>query len=142
MPTADPRSEPGRPTVVAIVDTSPDTIGLLAEGIERAGFVVVSALTHEIRNGHLDLRAFVEQHRPKVFVYDIAPPYERNYRLLQHVRAVADHGIRFVLTSTNAAHVQQLVGRDDRVYEVIDRSLNIDLIVSAVKEAAKARETR
>lgn len=128
--------------VVVVVDTSPDTVSLLAEGIEKAGFVVVSVLTHEIRQGRVDIRAFVEQHRPKVVVYDIAPPYERNYRLLHHVRAVADHGIRFVLTSTNAAHVQQLVGRDDRVYEVIDRPGDMDLIVSAVKEAAKARETR
>jgi DNA-binding NtrC family response regulator len=125
------------------VNTSPDTVELLGQVFEHAGFVVVSAFTFDIRSGKTDIQAFIRQHQPRVVVYDIAPPYERNFRLFQHVRSlVPEDGLRYVLTSTNAAHVQRLSDRDERIYEVVDKPVDLDRIVTAVKEAAKARNTR
>jgi CheY-like chemotaxis protein len=130
-------------SVVAIINTSPDTIELLSGVLEAAGFVVISGYTHDIRSGKLNLVVFLQQHAPRVIVYDIAPPYERNYRLFEHVRSMAcAENCRFVLTSTNAAHVQKLARRDERVFEVVDKPVDLDLIVTAVKEAALARPTR
>jgi CheY-like chemotaxis protein len=72
--------------------------------VEQAAFVVVTAMTAAIRDGKVDLESFMRQHKPKVIVYDIAIPYEQNWRLFQHLRkSPASTGVRFVLTTTNVA---------------------------------------
>jgi CheY-like chemotaxis protein len=132
-----------RPPTVAIVNTSPDTIELLRQPLERAGFVVVSCYTYDIRDGKVDFQAFLDMHHPQVIAYDIAVPYTKNFRLYEHIRSIpAVEHTNFVLTSTNARVVQKLVGRDDKVYEVIDRKEDLDRIIQAIKDASRARPTR
>ena len=88
---------------VAVINTSPDVVDMLRLTLEHAGIVVVTALTWEIRDGEVDLERFVAQHQPRVVIYDVAPPYEINWRLFLHVRAMSVmEGVQFVLTSTNA----------------------------------------
>jgi DNA-binding NtrC family response regulator len=128
---------------IAIINSSPDVVEMLRNVFSTAGFLVVSTYTHDIRDGKIDFEAFMRQHRPRVVVYDIAPPYERNLRLYEHVRAmpvVAD--CHFVLTTTNAARVTAMVRRDERVYEIVDRDEDLLNLVKAVKEATRARATR
>lgn len=132
-----------RPVTVAIVNTSPDTIDLLRMPLERAGFVVVSCFTYDIRDGKIDFDAFMRTHRPAVIAYDVSVPYVKNFRLYEHVRAMPSvRESRFVLTSTNAPVVQKLAGRDEKVYEVVDKAENLDRIIRAVKDASRARPTR
>ena len=128
--------------VVAIINTSPDTVGLLAALLERAGFLVVTAYTHDIRAGSVDLEAFLRTHRPRVIVYDIAPPYERNWQFLQHLRHTTLGGYQFVLTTTNPSRVEPFVKGDDRVYEVVDKDGSLDEILRATREAARSRSLR
>src|ERR1041384_5606879 len=71
--------------VVAVINTSPDVVELLRAALEQAGLVTVSAFTYDIRDGRVDLEAFIRQHDPRVVVYDIAPPYDVNWRLFEHV---------------------------------------------------------
>ena len=47
-----------------------------------------------------------------------------------------------VLTSINARHVENLAGRNERVYEVVGKPMDMDAIVRAVKEASRSRPTR
>jgi DNA-binding NtrC family response regulator len=132
-----------RAATVAIVNTSPDTVELLRVPLERAGFVVVSCFTHDIRDGRIDFDAFMRIHRPAIIAYDIAVPYAKNFRLYEHVRSMdAVKQCRFVLTSTNASVVQKLVGRDEKVYEVVDKDADLDRIIQAIKDASRARATR
>ena len=129
--------------VVLVLNTSPDTIEMLRGVLQKAGMVVLSAYTYDVRDGRVDLDAMMREHHPSVVVYDIAPPYDENWRLFRHLRAVdAMRGSRFVLTTTNLTHVQPLVGRDERIYEVVGRPLDLDEITKAVKEALRARPTR
>ena len=126
--------------VVAVVNTNPDLVELLKVHIEKAGFVVLVIHIHDIRQG-LDVGAVLAQHDPQVIVYDVVFPYERNWRFLQHLRETTFSGRRFVLTTPNEAGVRKLVGRDERVYEVLDDRADTDTIVQAVREAARARST-
>jgi len=131
------------PDVVAVINTSPDTVEMLRTTLERAGFVVITGYTFDIRDGRLDIDAFVTRHQPRVVVYDVAPPYDQNWRLFQHVRSLESMKTRtFVITSTNPKHLERLVGRDDRIYEIVGRPLDLDAVVTAVKEAFKSRPTR
>jgi CheY-like chemotaxis protein len=131
------------PPVVAIINTSADIIDMLRIALERAGILSVTAFTTEIREGSVDLERFVNQHQPKVILYDIAPPYDANWMLFQHVRAMPVMAGRFfVLTATNATHVERLAGSDHRIYEIVGKPLDLDQIVQATREALRARPTR
>ena len=127
--------------VVAVINTNPDLVELLKARIEAAGFVVLILHLEDIRKG-LDLGAVLRTHEPHVIVYDVVIPYERNWRFLQHLRETTLRDYRFVLTTPNAAALSRLVGRDEKVYEVLDDRADIDAIVQAVREAARARPTR
>jgi DNA-binding response OmpR family regulator len=134
--------ESNHPAVVLIINTSPDTVDLLKDVFEQAGFLVVSTFTWAIQNGTADVESILRVHRPTVVVYDIAPPYERNWAFFVHLRDGLLKAVRFVLTSANVAHVEALVGRDERIYEVVGKPHDLDVIVRATKEAARARPTR
>ena len=124
------------PPVAAIFNSSPDTIDMLRTVFERAGIVVVSGFTYDIRDGKLELEAFMRQHHPNVVVYDIAPPYDGNWQLLLHLRSTpALKHLPFVLTSTNASYVQRLAQSDERIYEVIGKPYDLEQIVQATNEA-------
>lgn len=136
-----PRTQ--RPPVIAVLNTSPDTVDLLKHVFESAGFVVVSGFTFDIAAGKLDLETFLPVHQPDVIVYDVAPPYEKNWRFLEHLRATALRGYRFVLTTTNVAHVERLVlPKDEKIYEVVGRAEDLDEILRATREALRARDVR
>jgi len=130
------------PLVVAIFNSSPDIVDTLRHAIERAGAVVVSVLTHEVREGHVDFEGFLRQHYPRVILYDIAPPYDANWRLFQHTAHMdAMKGRAIVVSSVNTAQVAKVMGADKRVFEVVGKAEDLDQIVRAVKEAARSRPT-
>lgn len=127
--------------VVTVINTNPDLIELLKARIEAAGFVVLVLHIADIRQG-LDLAAVLAEHDPKVIVYDVVAPYQRNWRFLQHLRETTLKGRQFVLTSPNASALEPLVGKDDEVYQIVEDGSDIDAIVQAVREAARARAVR
>ena len=127
--------------VVAVVNTNPDLVDLLKARIEQAGLVVVVMHIADIRAG-LDVERMMAQHDPAVIVYDVVAPYEQSWRFLQHLRGTVFNGRRFVLTSPNADGLAGLVGKDEKVYEILDDGGDIDAIVQAVREAVRARPTR
>jgi DNA-binding response OmpR family regulator len=133
----------GKPVVVAVMNTSPDTIQLLRTPLEKAGFTVVSAMTYELRDGVVDLESFVRQHDPKVVVYDVAPPYEANWRLFEHLSSASVlRSAFFVVTTTNVAQLRKVAGSDQDLHEIVGKPLDLEEVVSAVVEAAHQRPVR
>lgn len=133
----------GAPTVVAIVNTNPDLVRLLRVAIEQAGFIVLVMHIEDIKLGETDMDMLLQQHDPRVVVYDVAPPYDQNWRFLDHLRKRTDFRRRqFVLTSVNVERLEEVVGTDETVYEVVGRDKDIGEVVRAVKEASRARPTR
>ena len=125
-----------------MINSSRELVELLKVSLEQAGMLVVTLLSHQIRNGSVDVDAFIRQHDPQVIVYDIAPPYESDWALLEHIRSFKglEH-CKFVLTSPNVAHVRGLVGRDERVHEIVGKPHDIGEFVGAVLQALKAGPT-
>jgi DNA-binding NarL/FixJ family response regulator len=128
---------------VAVFNTSDDIVEMLRIALENAGFLVVTGHITDMIRGSFDVQRFVAQHNPRVIVYDIAPPYERNWQFLEHLRHMPDIAHRpFVLTSTHAARVRELarVG-DEMIHEILGKPYDIEEIVEAAKAAAAGTET-
>ena len=116
---------------------------MVRRAFEPAGIVVVTLLTFQIREGAVDLENFLRQHNPTVVVYDIAPPYEANWQLFLHIRSLDSmQGRKIIVTSTNKKHVEKLAGRDETIYEIVGKPVDLTRLVHAVKEAARQRPSR
>ena len=136
------RAPRAHPPVAAVINTSPDTVDLLKDVLEKAGFLVVTGYTHDVRDGKLDLEMLLRVSNPAVIVWDIAPPYDRNYAFLQLLLSSVLQGRRLILTSPNKARVEELVGVDYAVYEVVGKEEDLANIARAAKEASRSRDAR
>ena len=132
-------SKSGPPTV-AILNANDDTVEMLRLLIESEGMVAVSAHVDDIRRGQFDFGGFLEEHDPKVIIYDIPPPYDRSWLFLEHLRTLPSvKGRQLVLTSTNPGRVHQVVERvEEPILEVIGKPYDMKVIVDAVKQALNA----
>ena len=125
--------------MVAVFNTSEDTTDMLRTALERAGHTVVTAFTHALRDGKTDLEALMRQHRPRVVVYDIALPYESNWRLCEHIRnSPACEGVAFVLTTTNVSQVADIVGRHEQILEIVGKPYDLGLLIDRVNDAIRS----
>ena len=121
--------------VIAVINSSSDTVDLLRTVLEQEGFQTVVGHIPEIKQGGLDFVAFLEHHAPAVIIYDISLPYDANWNFLRLVRsseAVKD--LPFVLTTTNKPALEQLVGATETL-EIIGKPYDLQQVVNAVRKA-------
>jgi len=127
-----------QPQVVAVINSNDDVLELLRIVLEQAGFAVVTTHIDAIKRAAIDFEQFIRQHGPAAIVYDVPPPYERQWQFLQHIRAMPFvSGTPFVLTTTNVAQVQRAVGAQESFCEIIGKPYDLDRIVDAVRKAVK-----
>ena len=130
-----PASDAPLPTV-AVINGLQDTIDMLRFVLEDAGFRVVDTQARDVRRGQVDLAEFVQRHDAAVVLYDIAIPYDENWRALQERRAApALATTPFVVTTTNQRALEGVVGPTDAV-EIIGKPYGPHRIVEAVRRAA------
>ena len=125
--------------MVAIFNSSDDLLYMLRMLFERNGFVTAVGHVNALRNGTLDLTAFVQQYRPAVVVYDLVPPYGQQWAFLDHLRSTSPlSGRPFVLTSTNARMARELAGRSEPVLEVLGRPFDFEELLHSVRRVLEA----
>jgi len=134
----DAQSDGGAPEtkpVIAVFNSSDDTVDLLRTYLEDQGFQTVAGHIPDVKKGELDLVAFIEHHAPTVIVYDISPPYDANWTFLRLVRSSAPvRDRRFVITTTNKPALDKLVGATEAI-EIIGKPYDLQRVAAAVRSA-------
>ena len=104
--------------------------------ISRTRATSSSARTARSEGRRAALEEHVAEDDPRVVIFDLAPPYDKSWTFLQHVRNHPSMKKRsFVLTSTNPERVHQIAGdsEDEPILEII--GYDLQQVVSAVKKA-------
>jgi DNA-binding response OmpR family regulator len=121
---------------VAVMNSSDDTVEMLRFALQAEGFSsVVTGHIHDFKTGAADFPEFLQTHDPRVLIYDIAIPYDKNWTFL---RLLLDsdqmRGRKLVITTTNKKRLDEIVGPTD-AFEIVGKPYDIGQIVAAVKTA-------
>jgi CheY-like chemotaxis protein len=125
---------------IAIFNSSEDTIEVLKVALEDEGFAISARHVADLKKGQVDVLEFVDEHHPDVIIYDIALPYEENWRFLRLLQSSdAFKNVKWVLTTTHRKRLQELVGECGEVYEIVGKPYDLQQIVDAVNTALASR---
>lgn len=121
--------------IIAVFNSSDDTVEMLRTALEGEGLHTVPGHIGELKKGELDFVAFLEHHQPAVIVYDISLPYDTNWNFLKLVRSSQPaQGCHFILTTTNKPALDRLVGENEAL-EIIGKPYDLDRVIAAVRDA-------
>jgi len=86
----------------------------------------------------------MERHNPEVVIFDLSPPYDENWKFFKTMRdAAVMRGRGTVLTTTNKARLDEVLGEDSHALEVVGRNKDLEEIDAAITaETGKAQAAR
>ncbi len=130
------------PAVVALLSRDEELVHRLRHALSRAGLEVVVPRHASAQPAAARVRDLVVSHDPHVIFYEIAFPYDREWRSFQQVQSLPElAGCAFVLASANVRRVAELAGTSEEILE-IGEPHHIDRVTDAVRQAARARPVR
>jgi len=121
---------------IAVFNSSADTIEVLKLALEDSGYSVAAGHVSDLKKGNVDMLEFVSEHQPDVIIYDVALPYEENWRflrLLQTSEVLKNR--KWVITTTHKQRLEELVGECGEVFEIVGKPYDVQQIMHAVKLA-------
>jgi DNA-binding response OmpR family regulator len=127
---------------VAIFNASDDTVEMLKVLLSERGYRAVSGRVDDVKSGELDFIAYLETHRPDAIIWDIAPPYDRNWNFFKLLRSVGPlENCSIVLTTTHKQHLDSLAGEQTGAMEIIGKPYDLGVIVDAVSAGITRRRS-
>lgn len=125
---------------VAIFDASDDTVEMLKVLLSERGYRALSAEVDHVKTGTLDFIAFMGAQRPDAIIWDIAPPYDRNWNFFKLWRnaEVLKH-CHIVLTTTNKKHLDTLAGQETGAIEIVGKPYDLEAIADGVSRGLESR---
>jgi DNA-binding response OmpR family regulator len=131
---------PPRKTI-GVFNASDDTVDMLIETLTLRGHHAVGGSVDQVKSGQSDLIAFLETHKPDAMIWDISPPYDRNWIFAKLVQAVLTvYRCSLVLTTTNTQQLDKAIGNDSGAIEIVGKPYDIEAIADRV-DAVMQRAT-
>ena len=133
---------PGVPRkTVGVFNASADTVEMMMEALTLRGHHAVGGSVDQVKSGQTDLIAFLDTHKPDAIIWDISPPYDRNWTFTRLIREVlTTYRCSLVLTTTNTEQLNRAVRNDAGAIELVGKPYDIDAIADRV-EAVMERAT-
>ena len=123
---------------IAIFNSSDDTVEMIRQMLLSRGYAGVDGHADDVKSGKLDFLAFMDTYKPDALIWDIAPPYDRNWTFFNLLRTTTAVGsCPLVMTTTNKQRLDELVGRDTGAMEIVGKPYDLDLIVECVVRAVE-----
>ena len=124
--------------VVGVVDTSEELTQILSWVAEDAGGQPVVTYVPDLKRGEPDPAVFLQDHDPRVLLWDIGLPYAENWAFFHAVcTSPAGQGRTYILTTTNKGALEDLVGPTS-AHEVVGKPFDIDELITTVQQALPA----
>ena len=142
MATSAKKSAEG---IVALFNASDDTVVMVERLLkEIGGQTLVWCHFADLKRGHIDFTEYVTTHNPEVVIFDLSPPYDENWKFFKTIRdSNLMRGRGSVLTTTNKARLDEVLGTDSHALEVVGRAEDLKLIREAITaETRRAHDPR
>jgi DNA-binding NtrC family response regulator len=132
-----------RPSVVGVFNGSADTVEMLEVLLSTSGYLAIDGRVDDVKSGASDFIAFLEVHRPDALIWDISPPYDRNWRFFKVVRALRHmEQCALVLTTTHLQHLNDVAGEDVGALEIVGKPYDLQAVVDAVARQLDERRQK
>jgi len=132
--------------IVALFNASDDTIDMVQKLLTESGTDQTLIWCHfaDLKNGIVNFGKYMSRHNPEVVIFDLSPPYDENWKYFKTMRddkTMEGRGV--VLTTTNKARLDEVLGEDSHALEVVGREKDLAQIDTAIKaETQKAKAVR
>jgi DNA-binding response OmpR family regulator len=130
--------------IVALFNASDDTIDMVQTLLTNSGGEQTLIWCHfaDLKKGVVDFGKYMDKHNPEVVIFDLSPPYDENWRFFKTMRdAKTMQGRGMVLTTTNKARLDEVLGEDSHALEVVGRPTELQQIDGAIKAETRRAET-
>jgi DNA-binding response OmpR family regulator len=130
--------------IVALFNASDDTIDMVQKLLTASGSDQTLIWCHfaDLKKGIVDFGRYMDKHNPEVVIFDVSPPYDENWRFFKTMRdANTMKGRGMVLTTTNKARLDEVLGEDSHALEVVGRPKDLQQIDAAIKAETRKAET-
>jgi DNA-binding response OmpR family regulator len=131
---------------VALFNASDDTIDMVQRLLTTSGSAQNLIWCHfaDLKKGVVDFATYMDKNNPDVVIFDLSPPYDENWRFFKTMRdAKTMEGRGVVLTTTNKARLDEVLGEDSHALEVVGRPADLQQIDAAIRaESIKAKTMR
>src|SRR6202049_2695874 len=130
--------------VVALFNASDATIDMVQGLLTASGSDQTLIWCHfaDLKKGIVDFGKYIDKHNPEVVIFDLSPPYDENWHFFKTMRdAKTMKGRGIVLTTTNKARLDEVLGEDSHALEVVGRTKDLQQIDAAIKAETRRAET-